>query len=448
VTAANVPFSPVAARRGGRHATGLSFESVVHVNEKGGSFGGTEEYIALVTAALSPLGVRSSLVCGAVTGSLPPDLDEVRVVAGLAARRPRPDTAREVAAVIADLDPDVIYVHNVFDPAIVPALAGLADRGVLLWYVHDHYLTCLSELRWRRDLGSCPHRLGHDCLTAIADGHCVLRHPDRVHRGEDVERRMALSGSLGAADAVIVVSDYMRTLLEEAEPQLDEDLHVLSRPIRDFGSLRPRRRRGARDPAIVAYAGRITAEKGLAVVIEALGATPPDIPVELRIAGVIEDDQYWRQCQRLLTTAQAANRGLTAAYLGHLDYQATDDLFRQSDIVTIPSRWPEPLGAVALEAMAAGAAVIASPVGGLARIIVDRHNGLHAAAGDVDSWTVALSELLARPDDAARLGRRAHHDVAGLATADHVRDLEHLVATHRSTSTLPSRRRRGAERRR
>ena len=49
--------------------------------------------------------------------------------------------------------------------------------------------------------------------------------------------------------------------------------------------------------------------------------------------------------------------------------------FRQSDIVTIPSQWPEPLGAVALEAMSAGAAVIASSVGGLNDTLVQTTTG-------------------------------------------------------------------------
>src|SRR5215218_5519356 len=194
-----------------RRRAGVSFASVVHINEKGGSFGGTEEYIALVTAGLGRHGVTSSLVCGVVTGTLPTGIDQVHLVPGLAVRRPQPGTAGEVAAVVAALDPDVIYVHNVFDPAIVPALAALEGRGVVLWYVHDHYLTCLTELRLRRDLGSCPHRLGTDCLTAIDDGHCVKRDPMQVSIGDDVVRRRALSRSLGHADAVIVVSAYMRT---------------------------------------------------------------------------------------------------------------------------------------------------------------------------------------------------------------------------------------------
>jgi glycosyltransferase involved in cell wall biosynthesis len=338
-----------------------------------------------------------------------------------------------VAATIVELDADVIYLHNVFDADVVDAIAR-AGRGVVLWYVHDHYVTCLSELRWRRDIGGCPQRLGHDCLTAIDRGQCVLRHPAQVHVGSDVERRTALSRSMAAADEVIVVSRYMRSLLLAAEPRLDRHLHVLSRPIRDFGPLRPRQRSTPTDPAVVTYAGRINAEKGLAVVIEALAATTPAAPVQLCIAGVVEDERYWASCRQLLTAAMAANAGLTATYLGHLDYDATDELFGRSDIVTVPSRWPEPLGAVALEAMAAGAAVIASPVGGLADVVVHDHNGLHAGPGDVTAWSQALSTLLEQPDLAHRLGSQAHRDVTRSGIADHVRALGALVAARRSTS--------------
>ena len=71
---------------------------------------------------------------------------------------------------IAGLDPDVVYLHNVFDPAAVTAVATLANRGVVVWYVHDHYLTCLSELRWRRDVGSCPQQLGVAASSRSAKG--------------------------------------------------------------------------------------------------------------------------------------------------------------------------------------------------------------------------------------------------------------------------------------
>ena len=294
----------------------LGFASVVHVNEKGGNFGGTEEYIALVTSALNALGVRSHLVCGVVSGALPPGLESVHVVPELASRRPRPGTGAALAGVVAELDPDVVYVHNVFDPMAVAALAGMGRRRMVLWYVHDHYVTCLSELRWRRDIGSCPHALGRGCVAAIEQGHCILRYPDRPHAGTELERRMTLCQSLEAADAIVVVSGYMRELLREARPALDGRLHQLSRPIRDLGEPRPRRRTQPDDPAVVAYAGRITAEKGLAIVIEALGAVACGTPVELCVAGVVENADYWSQCQERQAAAVERNPHLTITYLG------------------------------------------------------------------------------------------------------------------------------------
>lgn len=400
----------------------------MHVNEKGGSFGGTEEYIALLTSGLSARGVRTHLVCGVITGELPTDLSSVHIVEGLASRQAQHDTAGQLAGVIAALDPDVIYLHNVFDAAAVAAVAALPGRGPLIWYVHDHYVTCLSELRWRRDIGSCTQRLGRDCLAAIANGSCVLRYPDRDLDDADLAERLGLSRSLGLADAIVVVSDYMRTLLANAEPNLGERLRLVARPIRDLGDVRIRDRQDRADPAIITYAGRITAEKGLGVVIEALGATPSEGPIELRIAGAVEDDAYWARCRHLQTSATSANPLLGVTYLGHLDYEATDELFRQSDIVVVPSQWPEPLGAVALEAMSAGAAVVASRRGGLANTLVDNHNGLLVDPPDVDHWTTAITSLLDNPEHARQLGYQAHQDVAGIAIADHLAALDRIVA--------------------
>ena len=415
--------------RRGRRDGGLTFGSIVHVNEKGGSFGGTEEYIALVTSALASRGVRSHLVCGVVSGALPDSLESVHIVKALASRHPLPGAGEQLAGVIAGLDADVIYLHNVFDPAVVSSVAAITGRGALLWYVHDHYLTCLSELRWRRDIGTCPQCLGHDCLVAIGEGHCVLRYPDETLDGADLDARVKLSQSLTKVDAIVVVSDYMQSLLRDAVPHLDGRLHRLTRPIRDLGDMPRRRRKRPDDPAIVTYAGRITAEKGLAIVIEALGTIQSKASIELHVAGVVESDSYWDHCQRLQLSASSANPHLSVTYLGHLDYDAIDQQFRQSDIVTIPSQWPEPLGAVALEAMSAGAAVIASNTGGLNDTVVHDHNGLHVDPDDITAWANAITSLLQDPARARRLGQQGHRDFAGLAIDDHLANLDHLITT-------------------
>jgi len=430
-----VSTARLSPRRAPGPARELAFESIVHVNEKGGSFGGTEEYITLLATQLARRDVRSHLVCGLLTGAVGAELSSVHIVEGLASRQPRPDTGAQLAGVIAGLEPDVIYLHNMFDPAAVLALATLPNRGPLIWYVHDHYLTCLSELRWRRDIGSCPHKLGEGCLVAIGEGHCVLRYPDGSLGPEQLRERLSLSHSLAAADAIVVVSEYMRSLLADAEPRLADRIHLLPRPIRDLGALRPRYRDRPGDPAVITVAGRITPEKGLAVLVEALGAVKDSPPIELRIAGVVEHGAYWSRCQRIQAAAMAANPRLKVIYLGHLDYSATDELFRQSDLVTIPSQWPEPLGAVAIEAMSAGAAVIASHIGGLDTALVDGHNGLLIDPPNVAAWASAIESLLHDPERARRLGAQAHRDAAGSA-AGHLAVFNKIIARARRARAL------------
>ena len=404
------------------------FDSIVHVNEKGGRFGGTEEYLALVTAELNARGVSSHLVCGQ-THDDATDWESVHQVDALASRTASPGAGSRLARLVGSLDADVIYLHNLFDPELITSLARIDRRGALLWYVHDHYPTCLTELRWRRDVGSCRKPLDRDCLTAIEDGLCVRRHRERTLGPAELAEREALARTLGAVDAVVVVSEYMRSLLLAAQPQLAHRIHLVPRPIRNVGR-RPRRRRTrvVGEPVAITFAGRITQEKGLAVLLEALGAVSTGDQIELRVAGVVEDAEYRAACDLIQARAISRNPRLGVHWVGHLDYRATDLLLGESDIVAVPSLWPEPLGTVALEAMSSGAAVVASAVGGLGNCLVHGDSGLLVEPGNATAWTSAIESLLGRPDRAERLGRRARQRVAGLTARRHVETLATIVA--------------------
>jgi 1,4-alpha-glucan branching enzyme len=241
-----------------------------------------------------------------------------------------------------------------------------------------------------------------------------------------------LARTLSAVDAVVVVSDYMQRSLVQAEPTLGARLHRITRPVREPTPRRRPLRQHPDDPTIIVCAGRITAEKGQAVVIEAAGVLRSRGPVELRIAGVIEDNAYWSHCQRLRTRATSRNPQLSVDYLGHLDYDAIDEVFADADIVTVPSQWPEPLGAVALEAMAAGSVVVASDIGGLADIITNDHNGIRVHPSDVTAWTSAIESLIDTPQHAWGLAHRATQHLAASTIDAHVLALDHIISTHQS----------------
>jgi glycosyltransferase involved in cell wall biosynthesis len=82
------------------------------------------------------------------------------------------------------------------------------------------------------------------------------------------------------------------------------------------------------------------------------------------------------------------------------------DLFRSSSILLLPSYY-ENLPLVVLEAAAAGMAIVATPVGALPELFVDRESILFVERGNPEQLGEAISELARDGDLRAHLGRGA-----------------------------------------
>ncbi len=81
-------------------------------------------------------------------------------------------------------------------------------------------------------------------------------------------------------------------------------------------------------------------------------------------------------------------------------------ILAEIDIFVLPSLY-EGLGVAALEAMAAGKAVVASRVGGLAEVIADGVTGLLVPPGDSKALGDAIAQLASDPNRARAMGQRA-----------------------------------------
>jgi glycosyltransferase involved in cell wall biosynthesis len=84
----------------------------------------------------------------------------------------------------------------------------------------------------------------------------------------------------------------------------------------------------------------------------------------------------------------------------------------------VPSRWPEPFGLTATEAMMRGTAVVASDIGGLADIVEDGVTGMRVPAGDEAALGSALVQILSDRMYAERLGAAARARARDAFTLD------------------------------
>lgn len=155
------------------------------------------------------------------------------------------------------------------------------------------------------------------------------------------------------------------------------------------------------DHRLVLFVGRLVAEKGVQVLLE---AAPSVLRIQPRTLFLIAGRGPYGDDLRAL----AGRLGLEehVRFLGHIGESEKHQLMREASAVVVPSLY-EPFGIIALEAMAAGAPVVASDTGGLGEIIDHRVTGLKVPPGDPAALARALDEVLTDEALARGLAARA-----------------------------------------
>lgn len=165
----------------------------------------------------------------------------------------------------------------------------------------------------------------------------------------------------------------------------------------------------------VAFVGRLARTKGLFDMIE-LARENPDLIVT--VAGTGE----------MLKEAESAAGSLPNMNItGHISGPDVLELMRRSRVVVVPSRWPEPAGLAALEAMNCGTPVVAYEGGGLTDYVRGNGGGVVVPQGDHESLARATLRLHA---DAGWWSHYSEQGLRGLAANhapdDHVARIERL----------------------
>lgn len=264
--------------------------------------------------------------------------------------------AAATRALIERFQPDVVHLHDLY-PQLSAAPAAVAARlGVpVVQTLHNYELVSASPTDHRGsalDRGSAPPAT-RALRTALHPLRRMLHVP---------------SVSLWIAVSRYVAAAYARHGIHA------EVLANFVSPSRHSEQAPFDGREG------IAFFGRLAEEKGVADVVE-LARRLPDVPVTIAGWGALEEH------------VQGAARELgNLEYAGLLDPDAIARLGRAARLVVIPSRWQEPAGLVALEAMAEGTPVVAYSNGGLAEYVRDAGGGL-AVAAEVEQLVRASRRL-------------------------------------------------------
>lgn len=309
---------------------------------------------------------------------------------------------KELHALLRTEKPDVVHVHNTFMMMSPSVYEACWDAGIpVVQTLHNYRLLCPG---WSlsRNGEVCEECLNHGLWRGVWHGcyrdsklmTAAVALMLQVHRTKGTWNK--------SIDGYVALTNFARKkFIQGGLP--GPAVHVKPNFLADDPGERTSEGRS------VLFIGRLSAEKGVKVLVEAWKKISAPIPLVIMGDGPL----------RHLLEAEAPTRGL--ANITFTGWRTRDEILvamKQASVVVIPSVWYEGFPMTLVEAFACGTPVICSNLGGLGEIVEDGRTGLHFRAGDAEDLASKMEWAWNQPAALSSMGRAARQHFEKSYTAD------------------------------
>ena len=396
---------------------------LLFVHERFGALGGAESNLLATARELQKRGHVVNLLHGASTGKGEASWGETFPHGYPLASRYGAGSVREA---VRGSQPDMVYIHKMADLDVLEAL--LASGRPLVHMVHDHDLYCMRSYKYNfftRQI--CERPMSSYCLfpcgAFVARNHSGdfplkwVSYPDK-RREIELNKRFC---------RLLVATEFMKQeLLQNGFDPEKIEVHPPVPPPGDDS-----RPNNFSDRNVVIYAGQITRGKGVDVLLESLALVRT--PFDCFIFG---DGNHRGYCEKLSRKLGLAGR---VHFKGYVPPAELEIFYRAGTVAVVSSVWPEPFGAVGLEALRYGVPVVAFNAGGIGEWLTDGCNGFLVPWMDRNTFAARIEELLCNKPLARRMGEQGRQLAAkDYSFAGYIDGLEALFARVADRNRLPA----------
>jgi glycosyltransferase involved in cell wall biosynthesis len=321
---------------------------------------------------------------------------------------PDPLVSRALSRLVASLRPDVVHAHNWIINSYLPLAA--ARRLPLVYSLHDYSHVCPTKRLMYLGESPCSGPGLRKCFTCSSEWYGAGRGPviqSMVRSGRPIRNRLV--------DVFTPVSTYvgLANQLSEQGVRWQVVPNFVPDSLLSMASV-------PRDPALPAgdylfFAGDLSDQKGVDTLLSAYATLEPGTRPPLLMVGRRAMD-----LSSLPAGARAEEKW---------EHDRVVSGFAHARAAVLPSKWPDPCPTTVLEAMALGAPLVTTHMGGIADMVVDGESALVAPPGDVAATAAALARILSEDGLGARLAAGAQVEVKRYLQSRVASDFEEIYAS-------------------
>ncbi len=296
---------------------------------------------------------------------------------------------RAFGRLLDDHRPDIIHCHNIYGSLTTSILVEAQRRGIpAIMTAHDAKLVCPSYL-------CLDHGEVCEACQSRRYYHCLLK---RCHKSSLVASAIYTAESYfnkwlkrwEILKQVITPSRFLKSLLEKSGYPADWITYLPNAV--DVKSFAPAFTPGD----YILYAGRLSKEKGVLTLLEALKGTG----IPMRIAG---DGPVRTDAERFVADHKLPD----VRFEGYQSGESLANLFRGAAFLAIPSEWYENAPMTVLEAFAHGKPVLGANIGGVSELVRSGETGVLFEPRNVDQLRSSLKSFWAGKSELEEMGRNA-----------------------------------------
>lgn len=321
-------------------------------------------------------------------------------------------------AALADWQPDVIYAHGLRSPDLEKKIQQIAPA---VFFAHAYYGACISGAKTFRqpNVTVCDRQFGWQCFLHYFPRRCGGLNP--ITMIQEYDRQADRLALLANYRAIAVASEHMAD--EYRKYGLGHLVKVVGLPINPVAQPVSASRQTNGEWRLL-FLGRMDELKGGGVLLESLPEVQRELGTVLHttFAG---DGPMKVQWQEKALGLASDHPGLKFEFTGWITSEQRGALLLNTDLLIVPSLWPEPFGLVGLEAGQYGVPAVAFRVGGIESWLHDGINGLWAdpEGRREQNLARAIIRCLKDPDFHSQMARGASEQARTFSLDAHVRKL-------------------------